>query len=307
MKKNNRVYGLVGIGCKMSMWNADMSLGPKSTADDIFFGSDKALKYSIKNLWKNEGDKILYIKHRDNNYALLNLKQIYEKEFGTSLPDSKKDKEANIKVLKNILSCPDVRNFGATFAVEKINLGITGVVQVGQGLNIWENSNRTVIDIMSPFVNSTKDDATMTSLGTKNVVDEAHFLYPITVNPGNYCDLEEIIPEFEGYTEEDYAKLKDALLKCATALDTNAKAGCENEFALFVNCKEGSKLYLANLNSYVTMDENRQINIVKLQELLESVMDEIDSVEIYINDKILNLVKKDCDKYIVKNMYGETI
>ena len=52
MQKNNRVYGLVGIYGQMSMWNADMNHNPKTTANDIIYGSDKALKYAIKKYWQ---------------------------------------------------------------------------------------------------------------------------------------------------------------------------------------------------------------------------------------------------------------
>lgn len=304
MKKTNRIYGLVGVTAQMSMWNADMTLGPKQV-EDTFFGSDKALKYAIKDFWRKQGAKIIYIKHRDKEYQLQNLRQVYESEFNESLPD-KKDTNANIKVLKNILTCPDVRNFGCTFAVDNVNLGITGAVQVGQGLNIYPDSTHEVIDILSPFVNSAKA-GTMTSIGSKHIVNEAHYLYPFTVNPSNYKELEETLEGFEGYTEEDWEHLKDALLKAVTALDTNSKTGCENSFALFVNCKNDSKLFLSNLNSYVTMDKNRTIDITALQEHLEPVLDEIDSVEIYYNNNLLTLNYKEDSKYIVKNMYCKRI
>lgn len=313
MKKQNRVYALVSIGAKMAMWNADMTMGPKMTANNDIFGSDKALKYSIKNLWKMQGKKVIYIKHRNDKFALMPLKDIYEAEFNEAIPDKKKDANANTKVLNNLLKAIDVRQFGATFAAGDAypNLGITGVVQVGQAFNLWEDANVEVIDILSPFVNP-KKDAEMTSIGNKTVVDEAHYLYPITVNPANYDNLIGVVEGFEGYTEEDYEELKKALLMCASALDTNSKAGCENEFALFVNMKNGSEAFLANLNSYVSLyDSNedglRIIDITKLQEFLFEFDDEIDSIEVFVNDKKLSLKHLKNDKLIIKNMNGQTL
>lgn len=313
MKKQNRVYAVVSIGAKMAMWNADMTMGPKMTSNGDYFGSDKALKYSIKNLWKLQGKKIIFIKHRNEKFALMQLKDIYEMEFNEAIPDKKKDADANTKVLKNLLSAMDVRQFGATFAAGDTypNLGLTGVVQVGQGINAWSDASVEVIDIMSPFVNP-KKDADMTSLGTKTVVDEAHYLYPITVNPANYDNLIGHVDGFDGYTEEDYEELKKALLMCATALDTNSKVGCENEFSLFVNMKNNSEAYLSNLNSYVSVcatddDNKRAIDITKLQRYLADFDADIESVEVYYNPNKFDVIKTDCDKIIMKNMDGQSI
>lgn len=311
---NNRVYGVVGVGAKMSMWNADMNLSAKRNSEGVIFGSDKALKFAMKDLWQKQGEKVLAIKHRDENYNLLNLKDIYKMEFGTDLP-AKKDKEGNVKVLKNILQCIDVVNFGVTFAVGDQNIGITGAVQVGQGLNKWEDAEVETIDILSPYVNSTKEEASMTSIGSKNVVNEAHYVYPFTVNPSNYNYLKEIIDGFNGYTKEDYLKLKENLLVCATALETNSKTGCENEFAIFVECKDDSKLYLANLDSYIDIDyledsnRLRKLDITKLQNYLEFKNADISKIEVYYNPYKLELVynKETRNNFIVMNMFGDVL
>ena len=307
MKKNNRVYAVVGIGCKMSMWNADMNLSAKRTSDGDIFGSDKALKFAIKDLWNKQGDKILAIKHRDKNYKLLNLKEIYELEFGEELP-KKGDLDGTVKVLKNILQCSDIRQFGTTFAVADQNIGITGVVQVGQGLNKWEEAEVEVIDILSPYTNSVKG-GDMTSIGSKNVVNEAHYFYPISINPSNYDNLIEVVDGYEGYTEEDYQKLKNALLVCATALETNSKTGCENEFALFIECEDNSELYLANLDSYISLkDKNgrRVIDITKLQDLVKDKMTDIKSIDVHYNSIKLDLIYNESEKIrIIDNMFTD--
>ena len=72
--------------------------------------------------------------------------------------------------------------------------------------------------------------------------------------------------------------------------------GCENEFALFVECKEGSKLYLSNLDQYIKFekheDEKDVIDIRELEEILEKekIKTEIEKVEIYYNSYTTNLV-----------------
>ena len=62
---NKRVYGVLGISAIMANWNADFTGYPKMTSDGNIFGSDKALKYPMKKMWDNEGEKVLYIKSYD--------------------------------------------------------------------------------------------------------------------------------------------------------------------------------------------------------------------------------------------------
>ena len=57
-----RVYGVVGISSIMANWNADFSGYPKTISTGETFGSDNALKYPMKKMWDNEGEKVLYIK-----------------------------------------------------------------------------------------------------------------------------------------------------------------------------------------------------------------------------------------------------
>ena len=45
---NKRVYGVIGISSIMANWNADFTGYPKTTSKDDVFGSDKALKYTMK-------------------------------------------------------------------------------------------------------------------------------------------------------------------------------------------------------------------------------------------------------------------
>ena len=51
------------------------------------------------------------------------------------------------------------------------------------------------------------------------------------INPLAYKELV-ALGVTEGYTEEDYQNFKRTALVSATAYATNAKEGCENEFAL---------------------------------------------------------------------------
>ncbi len=292
----NRVYGVIGIKSRMSNWNADFTGRPKSTSDGSVFGSDKAFKYPIKKMWEVEGEKVLYVKSYKNekgNFRARTLSERFEQLFKTEVKNIKDKKE----LVKYLFSATDVKNFGATFAEGSNNISITGAVQIGQGLNKYEDTTVEIQDILSPFVDSTKKDtAQNTSIGKKIVSNEAHYFYPFSVNPENYDIYTKEIEDLEGYTRKDYEKFKKGCLIAATAYNTNSKSGCENEFAIFVECKENSKLYLANLDQYIKFEKNDEgkdiIDISELEEILneEKTKQEIEKVEIYYNSYTTNLI-----------------
>ncbi|BAH07500.1 type I CRISPR-associated protein Cas7 [Clostridium kluyveri] len=285
----NRIYGVIGIKAIMANWNADFSGYPKTIGDGSIFGSDKALKYSIKKYWDDLGEKILYIKSFKTDKDKIrprSLEERYNQVFDTTL--TKKDKSED--VIKNLFSTLDVKSFGATFAEEGNNISITGAVQIGQGFNVHKPSNSEEQQILSPFRSDKKSntkeeakEANQSTLGTKIVSDEAHYLYPFYINPISYKDYVQM-GLTDGYTEEDYKKFKEGALIGATALNTNAKAGCENEFALFVETDE--KTYLPNLTQFMDFDkvDGKCILKLNLDQVLEGIKDSIKNIEIYYND-----------------------
>lgn len=296
-KMDKRVYGLLGISSKMANWNADFTGYPKTTTSGDIFGSDKAFKYPMKRLWEEQGEKVLYIKSfqfkPDTKKGELNLsprtlKERYEQIFGVE--DLKKDKDIS-KVLKNLFTAIDVKNFGATFAEEGANISIMGAVQIGQGYNKYDESETQTINILSPFKdpkaaekNKDGDDAKTTTLGTKIVSDEAHYIYPFSINSNVYRNYMEL-GVTNGYTEEDYQKFKKASLTGATAFSTNSKAGCENELGLFVETE--ADLYLPNFDQYVQFikTDEGELDIMKLTcgDLLNEMKDRVKSIELYYN------------------------
>ena len=286
---NKRVYGVLGISSIMANWNADFSGFPKTTSDGETFGSDKALKYPMKKMWDNEGQKVLYIKSmkfaKDNSLVPNSLAERYEVLFGEgTLKNSKDSKE----VLSNLMSAVDVKNFGATFAEAKNNFSITGAVQFGQGFNKYEDTQAEEQQILSPFRDGSKDkekegEAKNSTLGTKITSNEAHYFYPFVINPLAYKELVNL-GVTDGYTEEDYQNFKRTALTATTSYATNAKEGCENEFALFVETEPD--LYLPNLSEYMTFEKGENTNIIDLKncsEILAELKGRIKSVEIYYN------------------------
>lgn len=293
---NKRVYGVLGISSIMANWNADFTGYPKSTSDGTVFGSDKALKYPMKKMWDNEGKKVLYIKSmkfsdKDNGLVPRSLKERYEYIFNVkNLGDCKDKKE----VLTNLMTAVDVKNFGATFAEAGNNISITGAVQFGQGFNKYEGTTAEEQQILSPFRDGSKDnkkeEAKNSTLGTKITSNEAHYFYPFVINPLAYREFEEL-GVTEGYTEEDYQNFKRTALVSATSFATNAKEGCENEFALFVETEPD--LYLPNLSEYIEFakgETKNQINLTACGDFLNELSDRIKSIEIYYNSHTTKLV-----------------
>lgn len=301
MKKENRVYGILAVGAYMANFNADLSGYPKTTADNYIFGSDKALKYPMKRMWEMQGEKVFYIKSlqiikdKDEGEKIQprDLNERYKYLFGNL-----DKKTSSREVLGNLFSAIDVMNFGATFTPEKQikhNISITGAVQINQGRNLFEDTHVLVQDILSPFRNSNEKskEKTASSMGTKIVTDEAHYVYFFSVNPANYKDFIGLADGFEGYTSEAYEKFKWAARVATTAFNTNSKSGCENELALFIEMKENSRLFLANLERYVTVSKQEDhilYDLSKLAKVLEPHQGEIQSVELYYN---LDTVKVD--------------
>lgn len=282
----NRVYGVIGIKSIMANWNADFSGQPKSISTGEIFGSDKALKYPMKKMWENKGEKVLYIKSLKTEEKKdeikvkpKSLKERYEEIF--KVEDLQKEKDNN-KVMKNLFQAIDVKNFGATFAEAGNNISITGAVQIGQGFNKYEDTTVEEQQILSPFRDGTKDDADSSTLGTKIVSSEAHYFYPFVINTLSYKNYIEM-GVTEGYTEDDYKKFKEVALVSATAFNTNAKMGCENEFAIFVETEK--ELYLPDLAQYIVFSKANGQDIITLQfeELLNKLSDRIINIEIYYN------------------------
>ena len=286
---NKRVYGVLGISSIMANWNADFSGYPKSTSDGNVYGSDKALKYPMKKMWDDEGKKVLYIKSmkfskegKKGEISLVprNLKERYEQLF--DVDDLKNCKDVK-EVLKNLLSAVDVKNFGATFAEAGMNIAITGAVQIGQGFNKYGDSNVEEQQILSPFrVDKNEDEAKNSTLGTKIVSDEAHYFYPFVINPMAYKSFVEL-GVTDGYTEEDYNNFHRTALVSATSFATNAKSGCENEFALFVETNIDT--YLPNLSEYIVFrkEENKNVISIQCDDLFSELKDSIENIEVYYN------------------------
>lgn len=304
MSFKNRVFGCVVVKSINSNYNADFSHQPRTLPDGTVYATDKALKYAIKNYLRDmyDSEKIFYFKRFDSDFKPLSLDEAYANMFIEN-----KDTKDKTVVAKDILSCLDIRLFGATFAMKSksgnIAISIHGPVQINHGVNVWHENNIFSEQIMSPFRNAKASDdeagkSDASTLGRQSKLQEGHYLHHFSINPNNLRDVLTLAGEgADSISSEDISKLKDAMCKGVTYYDSAAKAGTDNELLVWIQLKEGSKVVLPNINSLITKEEVSKedgkiaFDLSRVKTLLERYKDDLEAVEIYRqaeNTTILN-------------------
>lgn len=300
-----RVYGCAIVKAINSNYNADFSGQPRTLPNGIVYATDKAFKYSIKKYLKDayENVDVFYMKTLNDNMNPRSLNERYENLFRAKPKDeTKKD------VVKNLLSCLDVKLFGATFTSGSTSVSVHGPVQINHGVNIWKDNNIYTEQITSPFRNEKKDEdpdteKSMTTIGRQSRLEEGHYLHHFSINPGNLDDISEIVGEDVKLSTADIDKLKVGMRRGVTWYDSASKAGCENEMLVWVELnKEGSKLVLPSFATLIKLEEEEEKETGKyvydfkaLTNKLEDIKSSVESVEVYYN-------KQTC---ILKNLTEE--
>lgn len=297
-----RVYGCAIVKAINSNYNADFSGQPRTLPDGIVYATDKAFKYSIKKYLKDayENVDVFYMKTLNDNMNPRSLNERYENLFRAKPKDeTKKD------VVKNLLSCLDVKLFGTTFTSGSTSVSVHGPVQINHGVNIWKDNNIYTEQITSPFRNEKKDEdpdteKSMTTIGRQSRLEEGHYLHHFSVNPGNLDDISNIVGEGVKLSAADIEKLKVGMRRGVTWYDSASKAGCENEMLVWVELKEGSKLVLPSFATLIKLEEEKEngkcvYDFEALTNKLEDIKSSVESVEVYYN-------KQTC---ILKNLTEE--
>lgn len=292
---NNRVFGCVVIKSVNSNYNADFTHQPRTLPDGTVYATDKTLKYSIRNYLKKAypDEKIFYFKTLSNEMQPRTLDESYEHYFGEYPEGKGKNAETELRkvVLKNLLSCIDVRLFGGTYA-GKTNLSIHGTVQITHALDQYKKGQIYSEQIMSPFRNRGEKSAesTMTTLGTQSKLSEGHYVHGFSINPHNLTDLVELSGGM-ALQANDIEKLKVALSKSVTFYDSASKSGTENELLLWVELKVGSMLVLPSFVELVKVNEGRTIDLSSINEILQrpEVAKQIEKVELAYDKAVTNV------------------
>ena len=296
-----RVYGCAIVKAINSNYNADFSGQPRTLPDGIVYATDKAFKYSIKKYLKDayENVEVFYMKTLNDNPR--SLDERYEYLFRALPKDDTKKKD----VAKNLLSCLDVKLFGATFTSGNNSVSVHGPVQINHGVNIWKDNNIYTEQITSPFRNEKKGkdretEKSMTTIGRQSRLEEGHYLHHFSINPGNLDDISEIVGEGAKLSSADIDKLKVGMRCGVTWYDSASKAGCENEMLVWVELKEGSKLVLPSFATLINLEDEKDkgkcvYDFEALTNKLEDIKSSVESVEVYYN-------KQTC---ILKNLTEE--
>lgn len=277
-----RIFGCAIIRAINANYNADFSHQPRTLPNGVCYATDKALKYLVKNYLLDNKERIFYFKRFNKDFQPLRLEDAYNEMF------KDRAKLSKALVANDLLSCLDIRCFGATFAMkarggDNIAISIHGPVQINHGVNIWKENNIFSEQIMSPFAD--KEGADASTLGRQSKLQEGHYLHHFSVNPRN---LDEIVrladTNAQHLSTEDINKLKEALCKGATYFDSAAKAGIDNEALVWVTLKESSKAVLPTFNNLIKLDKTGTQVVLDLSDLsaaLKRHEQDIATVELY--------------------------
>ncbi len=311
MEFKNRVYGVAIVKAINSNYNADFSGQPRRLPNGKVYATDKAFKYTVKNYIKDvfKSEKIFYFKSLNENLNPISLDEMYKKYFGDYPKETGKEKDKVIKkaVAQNLLSCIDIRLFGATYAGET-NISLHGPLQINHGVNIWHEDNIFTEQITSPFSNKANDpeaERGMTTIGRQSKLEEGHYVHHFSINPQNLSDIAILAgTDAKKLSTEDIEKLKEGMRRGATWYDSASKAGCENEILLWVQIKEDSKIVFPNFTSLIDAIETKQngkvvFDFQKAKDVLAKNSEEIEKTEIYYNKA--TTVVQNLPEYTVEN------
>ena len=298
MTYKKRIFGAAIVKAINSNYNADFSGQPRTLPSGTVYATDKAFKYAVKNYLKDvyADEKIFYFKRFNEEFVPYSLDDAYAKMF----PEKKEIKDKKV-VAKDILSCLDIRLFGATFAKKgksnNIAISVHGPVQINHGVNIWGENNIFSEQIMSPFRNpgEKSEEKQATTLGRQSKLQEGHYLHHFSVNPKNLEEVVKLAGEGTNtLTAGDIEKLKEAMSRGVTWYDSTSKAGSENEALIWITLKENSKLVLPNLTQLVEMKTEKKdgkvvLDCKKLKTKLNEVNNEIESIGISVNEDSMEI------------------
>lgn len=304
----NRVFGCVILKSINSNFNADFTHHPRTLPDGVVYSTDKALKYAVKDYFRKHlnNDRLFYVKRYNENLNPFDLVETFE----TLFPSTNIREADKITILTDLLSCQDIRLFGATFApkgrdIEKKSISIHGPVQINHGVNRFPENDIYTEDILSPFRNPGEDDSAekgMSTIGNQTNLKEGHYVFHFSINPKNTEAFYDMVNNGRKDSEklflstDDIQKLKEAFNNAVTALDSSRKIGTENEATVFVQLAEGSKKMLPSFTELVSVKRNSQkvaIDCTLANQNIQKIDGEVASVEVFYNPTNTTIVGLD--------------
>jgi CRISPR-associated protein Csh2 len=274
-------YGLFVLKSKNSLFNADFSHEPRQLPDanSTFYATDKSLKYCIRSYVhdiKDKNDKMVFFWRRNTKGGnAMNIAENYKHIFNKKpqkRDTGKEDDNANLMAQTDLLTCWDVRVFGATFTEKDCNVSITGPIQITYGINKIPDNLKYSSQILSPF--KPEKEAKQRTLGSESKALEVHLAFDFIINPYT------LPGEISKLTEEDVALFKEALCKGVSYVNSAAKIGSESEFALYFESPNQSTLpLLKDLLILEVLEGKTKIDLKGITDVLSGY--NVKNVEIY--------------------------
>jgi CRISPR-associated protein Csh2 len=292
----NRAFGAIIIRSINSNFNADFTHHPRTLPDGTVYSTDKALKYAIKDYFRKfngTSENLFYVRRLNKDMNPFDLVETFETIFEKAVKDTEKR-----ELLRDLLSCIDIRVFGATFApkgsgIKDKNISIHGPVQINHGVNRFPQNEIYTEDILSPFRNPGEegsDEKAMVTIGNQTNIKEGHYVFHFSINPKNTDPLYALANEGQPQNKllflstDDVAKLKMAMNNAVTALDSTRKIGTENEATIFVTLKQGSIKVLPSFTELIDVTRSNgkvRIDCTRAAQAINAVKDEVEKVELY--------------------------
>lgn len=290
LKTTNSV-GFVGVITEMASLNRAVETNaPRQTANGLLYSTDLKMKWLIRDYWANaQGEKSVFVKSskyltEDNKIAVRTLEQRIKHLFDLSSVSNLATKD----LIDYALTKQDIKNFGITAAISGSNASVTAVSNIQYAKNIFKDT-----EVISHQINgayATKDGNQQATLGRKNIVDFANYVYNFSVKPSNLSENTLGI-DVEKYTESDYNWLKKGLLK-SVHQNQSASTGSYTGYGLFVDLKEDEDLIQFNFDDYVTCTRSETestryvVDVTRLADYLAKQSDVIEHMTFYKLDNV---------------------
>lgn len=235
---------------------------PRESWDGYGEISDVCIKRKIRNRLQDMGERI-FVQSADRcDDGCISLKA--RAEANTALTAVAKGKNTNSSEYAEI-ACKewiDVRSFGQLFAFKGgskessgVSVGIKGPVTINTGVSIDPINNLSMQITKSVNGAETKDGKASDTMGMKHYVDFGVYVVHGSIN----CQL----AEKTGFTEEDAAKIKQALLTLFENDESSARpAGSMEVCGLYWWAHSGktSKWTPAQVHRAVTVEKKQGID-----------------------------------------------
>lgn len=264
-------------------FNSNFSGTPRQLPDEegTIYATDKALKYCIRKYLLENGDSPIFAwRRRTEEGIFFKIDETYNYLFSSNEDELLKNSN-KLKILKNLISCKDVRLFGVTFAPEETgkNISITGPVQISYGINKAKGNDFFTNQILSPFNPKSKQQ---TTIGDESKAIEVHYVYDFLVNPNHlnlnleWTSMDE--KDWEKFNQSDMNCFVEAICKGVNCVNSTTKIGSEGELLLLV--EHTDPVMIQNLKEFISFRKENNKTVIILSDVLDYLKRNISNLDI---------------------------